>query len=468
VTIERYPVAGTGTVATRTGEFNVLDHGAVGDGTVDDTAALQAVLDSVDDGDVIYLPKGTYRLTAALTCTKSVTIKGAGVFPAFRSVTSGGAFDWPSAAPWVRGSVLLQSAAGADALVLSGSGKQVNLEGFGIRFADAIRHVDTGHGVVASPAQVHDEGGHDHGLLNSTWRNVVVFGHDGDHYAFWARNQMQCRWDHLQSYGGGGFYLDSDSHIGNYGNLVATDTTAMLYVGGTAHGFDLRGRTSDSWGVLNLMAFIRPQCNIEHDDDGTFPEIAAAPTNTQYLWTSNHNIDHLTLIAPDFEGWAVASPVDLAVNGKVFIDPSGIYGGSSGMLPDFPPAIRPMSVGTKYMSASLRMAGAYNAAPSLAAGANAGTAPPAPPVTSSNSDERGVITFGTGSSPAAGELVRANWTAYRGGEPTRVMATPNNAATAALGLYVTHDGGGFSICSANAPAGSQPDTAFSVEYVVVC
>ncbi|MCC7491980.1 MAG: right-handed parallel beta-helix repeat-containing protein [Fimbriimonadaceae bacterium] len=40
--------------------------GAVGDGRADDTAALQAVLDKLVDGQVVYLPPGTYRLTATL------------------------------------------------------------------------------------------------------------------------------------------------------------------------------------------------------------------------------------------------------------------------------------------------------------------------------------------------------------------------------------------------------------------
>jgi len=40
--------------------------GAVGDGVADDTAAIQQVLDGVKDGTVVYLPAGTYRLTATL------------------------------------------------------------------------------------------------------------------------------------------------------------------------------------------------------------------------------------------------------------------------------------------------------------------------------------------------------------------------------------------------------------------
>ena len=44
---------------------NPKDFGAVGDGVHDDTAAIQAALDvaHVDGYDIIYVSKGTYRLT---------------------------------------------------------------------------------------------------------------------------------------------------------------------------------------------------------------------------------------------------------------------------------------------------------------------------------------------------------------------------------------------------------------------
>jgi len=42
---------------------------AVGDGQVDDTAAIQAALSAVKDGSVVFLPAGTYRITATLTMT---------------------------------------------------------------------------------------------------------------------------------------------------------------------------------------------------------------------------------------------------------------------------------------------------------------------------------------------------------------------------------------------------------------
>lgn len=43
---------------------NVLDYGAVGDGNVDDTGTIQRAFDDANDGETIYLPAGTYRVSA--------------------------------------------------------------------------------------------------------------------------------------------------------------------------------------------------------------------------------------------------------------------------------------------------------------------------------------------------------------------------------------------------------------------
>lgn len=77
------------------------EFGAVGDGIADDTAAIQAAIDYVDDlgGGRIYFPPGTYRTTATLTfgndqefigsATQSSVISYTGASWAFQQVTPG-------------------------------------------------------------------------------------------------------------------------------------------------------------------------------------------------------------------------------------------------------------------------------------------------------------------------------------------------------------------------------------------
>jgi hypothetical protein len=60
--------------------FNVLDYGAVGDNTNDDTSAIQAAIDAAAvNGGTVFIPAGTYKCTATLIMAKFVYIKGAGI-----------------------------------------------------------------------------------------------------------------------------------------------------------------------------------------------------------------------------------------------------------------------------------------------------------------------------------------------------------------------------------------------------
>jgi len=60
--------------------FNVLDYGAVGDGTTDSTSAIQAAINAAAvNGGTVFIPAGTYICTSTLTMAKFVYIKGAGI-----------------------------------------------------------------------------------------------------------------------------------------------------------------------------------------------------------------------------------------------------------------------------------------------------------------------------------------------------------------------------------------------------
>lgn len=57
--------------------INAKKHGATGDGTTDDAAALQTALDTAGTGGTVYLPAGTYATSAPLTVPPGVTLRGA-------------------------------------------------------------------------------------------------------------------------------------------------------------------------------------------------------------------------------------------------------------------------------------------------------------------------------------------------------------------------------------------------------
>lgn len=71
-------------------EYNVRNYGATGNGTTDDTAAIQAALTAVPStGGTVYFPAGTYKFTSTLTCTKrNLIIRGDGGRSAGASVST--------------------------------------------------------------------------------------------------------------------------------------------------------------------------------------------------------------------------------------------------------------------------------------------------------------------------------------------------------------------------------------------
>lgn len=59
--------------------YNVKDYGATGNGTTDDTSAIQSALNAIpSQGGVVYFPQGTYIITDTLTIKSYTTVLGAG------------------------------------------------------------------------------------------------------------------------------------------------------------------------------------------------------------------------------------------------------------------------------------------------------------------------------------------------------------------------------------------------------
>lgn len=70
--------------------INVKDFGATGDGTTDDTAAIQDAINSVElSGGTIYLPKGIYKISDTLELLNGVTLLGDGEESTFINMTNG-------------------------------------------------------------------------------------------------------------------------------------------------------------------------------------------------------------------------------------------------------------------------------------------------------------------------------------------------------------------------------------------
>ncbi len=94
--------------------IDVKSKGAKGDGTTNDSAAIQAAItDSVSTGVPVYLSPGTYKINASLNISTPVTIVGAG-----------------------RGKAILKSAANLNDYIIKFSGGAVGVGIVAARFAD--------------------------------------------------------------------------------------------------------------------------------------------------------------------------------------------------------------------------------------------------------------------------------------------------------------------------------------------
>src|SRR5437899_303086 len=58
--------------------INVLDYGAVGDDTTDDTAAIQAACDAATLGQTVFFPAGRYKITSAINVNTTIHFLGEG------------------------------------------------------------------------------------------------------------------------------------------------------------------------------------------------------------------------------------------------------------------------------------------------------------------------------------------------------------------------------------------------------
>jgi parallel beta-helix repeat protein len=67
--------------------LSVKDFGAVGDGVADDTAAIQAALDS--GAGTVYIPEGSYKISAQLSVSDNTTVCGSGKSTYIKTVDGG-------------------------------------------------------------------------------------------------------------------------------------------------------------------------------------------------------------------------------------------------------------------------------------------------------------------------------------------------------------------------------------------
>jgi hypothetical protein len=311
-----------------------------------DTANLQAAINATPSGGWLHIPRGTYQINAALVLANPIRITGAGVYETF---TGNNLPDTPFASPFLFGTVIVQNTAATDAIQLTGALQIVHLSDFGIMFASSISFANTGHGINTLPPVVSGQTFHQTSLVKSTWKNITVFGHDGNHYGFNFLNVLVLTLDTLRAHGGGIMAFVADNPTVNYGNVVAIHPYGVLMTAGSSNAYHLQGADTGSFGAINLMTFIRPQVNSENLT-AHFPT-STVPTSSQFLWFTDQTtapsgasyVRGVRIINPDFEsdvGGGVTNPIQF--NDSIFVDASGTMPNVAYLTtPDYNPTSQP-------------------------------------------------------------------------------------------------------------------------------
>ncbi len=194
------------------GYFNVRWFGAKGDGGTDDTAAIQATIDSGGEKSTIYLPGGIYRVTAPLTLQARQTFIGV---PSDRATTI--------KADNVKGPILQSNASWRNKSRRNIRIENISIEGradYGIRLLVSPGSIIKNIRCVANCV-------YDHIHMGACWDSTI------DHTFHWVDNKWRVR---------SCIWLDSKmhaTHVSNIHTAAATKYGIVLTREGEAQGAEI-------------------------------------------------------------------------------------------------------------------------------------------------------------------------------------------------------------------------------------
>lgn len=474
--------------------INAKQYGCVGDGVTDDTAALQAALTAAGtvNGSAVFLPQGIYLVSATLLITGNTSLVGVG------DTDSGSIIR-----------VKTGTALTTPVLASSSWNSNATTSGFPVRIADI--QID-GNSATSGTAA--------HGIVAmnywSSFERISISGVAGDGFQFTAHtkngthitntcNEPKISRLQIRNVGGtgirvndsgsplnsctdgflqdcivqntgnvginidmGGGWLVSGNHLYAINNdgLDVSKCYATRILNNYIEGFGGTGAAINFAGIgLSLLNGRGTVCsgNTVNFEGNT----ASAPFAGIYIagsgtGTTVCHLDNNLVVGSNQSG---SKGYQIAANPSQFGFPYIVYFGQN----DAQGVVTAVSVdshttGGDIVALNHLTSFAINS-PTAAAGANAGTTPPAPVLTNC-SDVDGQITFGTGTVPTLGSMVVATF-AKPYATPPRVLFTPINDATAALRWNVASTTTNFTYKVGVAPAASQANTVYGFHYHVL-
>lgn len=250
----------------------------------DNYTEIQAAANAaIAAGKSLYIPAGSscYKHSLPITVSGNISIIGDWVAGNWNNNIT-----MPAGTPALLGSVLCPASNGSDGIDIVGTSLTVNISNVGILFQTPFS--GTGDGIHYVPSSTQ-------GLSGSTWNNVMVYGHDGNHFAYNLQNFIYDNFIGIYSWGGGGLNLFGNGASGNTGNSTFVGFQSQVVVGGTAGGI-IMGATA--LNNLALLTFINPQAQLVNQI-GITP-VGNPPTNAQPIFSMGTNENTIRIISPDF------------------------------------------------------------------------------------------------------------------------------------------------------------------------
>jgi hypothetical protein len=241
-----------GVVTTAETAINPLRYGAVGDGVADDTAAIQAAVDAIPAaGGTLYLPAGTYKISAAINLKSNMLVQGAGMQVTQISQTSTTAHCLSLIGDGPR-YVTIQD------LMLdgpsTGSGQGIHIE---TTTATASANIDISRVFIQ---QLGGDGVNTDTLITSVIQDVRVNTVGGYGFRLLSGTSVTLLSCYANSCTAGGFYLDQVSYssliacacdnAGGDGYTIVSASTVSLHScgmeAGSGGGYKVNGGTNHS------------------------------------------------------------------------------------------------------------------------------------------------------------------------------------------------------------------------------
>tara|TARA_R110000803_G_scaffold54770_1_gene111563 strand:- start:209 stop:1639 length:1431 start_codon:yes stop_codon:yes gene_type:complete len=288
---------------------NVLDFGAVGDGAADDTAAIQAAIDSVCNagGGEVHLPRGTYLISSTLRDDNTVAANQGGITVRLIGV---GASEVPTD--------IVTTIKTTGAMVgIQFDGNRSGGENFIIQ-GDGAGANTTSHGVVVQSSR-------------SYWKNIVARDHWGSGFKFEFGNCSHFEHILCISNGSVGFSIDGTGYSTPAGASRPNDCNSSTFITIDCRiNGDAGIRTTSGAGFANFFYNVTSQGNagygIECRGDyckffGVYVEsnfaAGSPPTDIYFASTSDYN--YLYGVFSNYDGVTNKEYVDASANQRNYV-----------------------------------------------------------------------------------------------------------------------------------------------------